>query len=27
VRDRGWTPRRYERWLAEQLEAGLLRAP
>ena len=27
VRDRGWTPRRYERWLAEQLEAGLVRAP
>ena len=27
VRDRGWTPRRYERWLVEQLAAGLLRAP
>jgi TetR/AcrR family transcriptional regulator, regulator of autoinduction and epiphytic fitness len=24
VRDRGWSPRRYERWLAEQLEAALL---
>jgi TetR/AcrR family transcriptional regulator of autoinduction and epiphytic fitness len=24
VRDRGWTPKRYEAWVAEQLAAGLL---
>ena len=26
VRDRGWTPQRYERWVADQLIAGLLPA-
>jgi TetR/AcrR family transcriptional regulator, regulator of autoinduction and epiphytic fitness len=26
VRDRGWRPERYERWVAEQLEAALLPA-
>lgn len=26
VRDRGWKPERYERWVAEQLEAALLPA-
>jgi hypothetical protein len=24
VRDRGWTPAKYERWVGEQLEAALL---
>ncbi len=24
VRDRGWTPQKYERWVAEQLIAALL---
>jgi hypothetical protein len=24
VRDRGWKPEKYERWVAEQLEAALL---
>jgi TetR/AcrR family transcriptional regulator, regulator of autoinduction and epiphytic fitness len=27
VRDRGWTPRAYERWLADQLAAALLPDP